>query len=196
VDDQVSVPYLASGLRVNTTPENSWPAPSSVPTMGGSFGGTEFPPVSTLSDPTTHGMNSVFINQPSLQVWEFPLRISHPASLVASLMIDVLHKQRRLRTEGVTGTALTGPSQPTLRALLQPENSSPVHPLTRTISEMMRAINFRGFAERIGTMFVIYPVFRYVRSQFPSLAAMFLDDYPSMPPKPVRKPNTFVSTTY
>ncbi|KAH8685757.1 hypothetical protein BGZ60DRAFT_523038 [Tricladium varicosporioides] len=99
---------------------------------------------------------SSFLNQPSRHSWELPLRFLPPTGPVDAILIGILQRQRSLALSGTTGETLTGPTQPSLQALIHPERSNEIHPIASVISGLLQRTALRGLAEKVGALFVIY----------------------------------------
>lgn len=141
IEDQVCIFMSTSSLCADIMIENSWP------------------PVGP--EPMTYGTPSPFLNQPSLHTWELPLRISPPNGPMESMMVGIIQQQRSLVLGGTTGTALTGPYQPSLKPLCYPDLSNSAHPTLLILSNILRGLTYRSLLEKVGTLLVLYPVFQW-----------------------------------
>ncbi|PVH67407.1 hypothetical protein DL98DRAFT_523366 [Cadophora sp. DSE1049] len=116
-------------------------------------------------EPMAYGTPSPFLNQPlnqpSLHAWERPLRISPPNGPMESMMVGIIQQKRSLVLCDTTGTALTGPYQPSLKPLCCPDLSNSTHPVLLILSNILRGLTYRSLPEKIGTLLVLYPVFQW-----------------------------------
>lgn len=106
-------------------------------------------------------ITSPFVKQPSLHEWELPLCFTPPNSPMENALISIVQRQRNLALGGTTGTALTGPSQPSIKPLLLANHSNSTHPVSYFLSKILRVLNYRSFSEKVGTFLVMYPVFQW-----------------------------------
>jgi len=95
------------------------------------------------------------VNQPSLQTWELPLRLVPPTGPVDSILICLLQRQRGLAINGNSREIVTGPFSPSLKALLNPEQSNSVHAVASVISSLLQRTALRGLPEKAAVLFVM-----------------------------------------
>ena len=106
-------------------------------------------PVPISYDPTP------IANQPSLPPWELPLRLVPPTGPVDSILIGLLQRQRGLAISGNPREIVIGPYSPSLKALLNPEQSNSVHPIASVITSLLHRTALRGLPEKVAALFVI-----------------------------------------
>lgn len=100
--------------------------------------------------------NPAFVNQSSPPAWELPLRLVPPTGPVDSILIGLLQRQRGLALSGSSRESVTGSYSPSLKALLNPEQSNSVHPVTSVISSLLQRTALRGLPEKAAALFVVY----------------------------------------
>jgi hypothetical protein len=97
-----------------------------------------------------------FVNQSSRPAWELPLRLVPPTSSVDSILIGLLQRQRGLALSGSSRESVIGSYSPSLKALLNPEQSNSVHPVTSVISSLLQRTALRGLPEKVAALFLVY----------------------------------------
>jgi Domain of unknown function (DUF3425) len=112
-------------------------------------------PVVNPPAPTSYDIPAL-VNQPSLQVWELPLRLVPPTGPVDSILIGLLQRQRGLAISGNSKELVIGPYSPSLKALLNPEQSNSVHPVASVISSLLQRTALRGLPEKVAALFVMH----------------------------------------
>jgi Domain of unknown function (DUF3425) len=95
------------------------------------------------------------VNQPSLQAWELPLRLVPPTGPVDSILICLLQRQRGLAINGNSREIVIGPFSPSLKALLNPEQSDSVHAAASVITSLLQRTALRGLPEKVAVLFVM-----------------------------------------
>jgi len=95
-------------------------------------------------------------NQPSLSAWKFPLCLVEPNGPIDSILIGLNESQGSLAPSGTRGTLVIGPFSPSFKALLNPEYSNSVHPVTSVTSNIPHMLPFRGLPMRAAALFVSY----------------------------------------
>lgn len=113
------------------------------------------------ADAVTYDLPTRETEQPSLQSWEIPLRFVAPTGPVDSIFVSLLQRQRQFALEGTRGTALIGPVSPSLKALVNPEQSNKVHPVASVISNLLQRTSLRSLPEKIAAMVVIYSLVQW-----------------------------------
>ena len=113
-------------------------------------------PVPTVNPPVPISYDiPTMVNQPSLQTWELPLRLVPPTGPVDSILICLLQRQRGLAINGNSREIVTGPFSPSLKALLNPEQSNSVHAVASVISSLLQRTALRGLPEKAAVLFVM-----------------------------------------
>jgi hypothetical protein len=96
------------------------------------------------------------VNQLSPQAWDLPLRLVPPTGPVDSILIGLLQRQRGLAISGNSRELVIGPYSPSLRALLNPEQSNSVHLVASVISSLLQRTALRGLPEKVAALFVMH----------------------------------------
>lgn len=162
-----------SGLKINidvmgTLPASSQPMSSDLDPammsgnsmMSGSVGmGNAKMPMQ--ADAVTYDLPNREVEQPSLQSWEIPLRFVAPTGPVDSIFVSLLQRRRQIALEGTSGIALIGPASPSLKALVNPEQSNNVHPVASVISNLLQRTSLRSLPEKIAAMLIIYSLVQW-----------------------------------
>jgi hypothetical protein len=108
------------------------------------------------ADAVTYDLPTREVDRPSLQSWEIPLRFVAPTGPVDSIFVSLLQRRRQIALEGTSGIALIGPVSPSLKALVNPEQSNNVHPVASVISNLLQRTSLRSLSEKMAAMVVIY----------------------------------------
>ncbi|PBP19042.1 hypothetical protein BUE80_DR010101, partial [Diplocarpon rosae] len=103
----------------------------------------------------------VFANQPSLAAWEIPIHFAPPAGPVESILIGLLQRQKSLANESTLGSLLVGPYHPDLRALVNPEMSNKVHPVSSVISNVFQRLQYPSLAAKVASVYLVYRFFQW-----------------------------------
>ena len=119
------------------------------------------PPSPPQSVSTGYDIPPTLIKQPSLRVWELPIRYGPSSGPIDNILLGLLQRQRYLALSGVTGPLLTGPYQPSLNALINPTNpestqSGSIRPVSSILSDLHQRIPLRGLPEKVACLFVVY----------------------------------------
>ncbi|PVH68489.1 hypothetical protein DL98DRAFT_215876 [Cadophora sp. DSE1049] len=115
-------------------------------------------PMSPQQGSTKHNapIGVCFPKQPGPPIWELSLRFVPPTGPMDSILIGMLQGQRRLAHESTPGSVLIGPHQPDLRALLNPEMSNKVHPVSSVISNLFYRVLYPTLAEKAAALVLVY----------------------------------------
>ncbi len=97
-----------------------------------------------------------FPHQPALPMWEASLRFLTPTGPVDSILIGLLQRQRSLAHDETIGSIFIGPYHPDLRALVNPELSNQVHPVSSIISNLFQRLPYPSLAEKVAVLFLVY----------------------------------------
>ncbi|KAE9378157.1 hypothetical protein N431DRAFT_366476 [Stipitochalara longipes BDJ] len=111
-------------------------------------------PTVSASVPISYDVPTV-TTQPSLPAWELPLRLVPPTGPVDSILIGLLQRQRGLAISGNPREIVIGPYSPSLKALLNPEQSNTVHPVASVITSLLQRTALRGLPEKVAALFVM-----------------------------------------
>jgi hypothetical protein len=106
-------------------------------------------------------MPSSFVNQPSLQAWEMPIRLLPPTGPVDSLFIDLIQTQRSMAISGTVGKHLTGPYHPSIKSLLYPDQNVQSHPVSSVISNLLQNTLLSGLPEKVACFFIMYRLLQW-----------------------------------
>jgi hypothetical protein len=128
---------------------------SSNPMMRTSIGMNPIP-IPVQPDAGTYDLPTRGVEQPTPHSWEIPLRFLSPTGPVDSILIGLLQRQRALSLEGSPAISLIGPTSPSLKALINPEQSDAVHAVASVISNLLQRTSLKSLPEKIAAMLVIY----------------------------------------
>jgi hypothetical protein len=118
-------------------------------------------PIAMQSDAVAYDVPTRGLEQPPLQSWEIPLRFIAPTGPVDSILVSLLQRQRALSLEGTTGIDLIGPISPSLKALLNPEQSHSVHHVASVIANLLQRTSLRSLPEKIAAILIIYSLVQW-----------------------------------
>lgn len=113
-----------------------------MPSLTSSVVGTENPNIS--------------YNPPTLNSCEIPVRVSSPTGLVDNMLLTLLQSRRHLASIGVTGPDLLGASEPDMKALLYPERTPQLDPLSRVITEIIQSTLLQELPEKVACLYVMW----------------------------------------
>jgi hypothetical protein len=181
--EQVFTPLYCPQRAADESTDSSWPslqAPvssslndnylsTSSPSVGSSAVGSPIIPPTLMNetipqmDPTPTVTAPVpisydippTVNHSSLPAWELPLRLVPPTGPVDSILIGLLQRQRGLAISGNSREVVIGPYSPSLKALLNPEQSNSVHPVASVITSLLQRTALRGLPEKVAALFVM-----------------------------------------
>lgn len=104
-----------------------------------------------------------FVKQPSIHAWELPICYKIPDNPIEKILYGVIQTQRERAKEGLSNTALAGPRRPSASMLAAPDRFNPleIHPVARTLGEMLSKITYRTFIDKLGALIVMYPVYQW-----------------------------------
>ena len=134
--------------------------------MGGShmMNGTSMgmsPIMPMQAEAVTYDLPHRMVDHTSPQTWEIPLRFVSPTGPVDSILISLLQRQRSQLLEGVTGAALTGPITPSLKALINPEQSNSAHPVASIISSLLQRLPVKSLPEKVALLLLTYHLMQW-----------------------------------
>ncbi|CAL3967577.1 unnamed protein product [Diplocarpon coronariae] len=111
--------------------------------------------------PTYVRQQSVLANQPGLAAWEIPIRFTVPDGPVDSILLGLLRRQKGLACESTFGGLLIGPFHPDLRALINPDMSNKVHPVSSVISNVFQRLQYPSLAAKVASLYLVYRFFQW-----------------------------------
>jgi len=111
-------------------------------------------PAATAPVPISYDIPPV-ASKPALPAWELPLRLVPPTGPVDSILIGLLQRQRGLAISGNSRETVIGPYSPSLKALLNSEQSNSVHPIASVITSLLQRTALRGLPEKVAALFVM-----------------------------------------
>jgi hypothetical protein len=158
---------MYSRVNADNLTDTSWPSVSQAPasssfndnylsagspSVGSSAVGSPIIPPAMMNEPTPQMDPAPIVNPPVLisydvpaivnqlspQAWDLPLRLVPPTGPVDSILIGLLQRQRGLAISGNSRELVIGPYSPSLRALLNPEQSNSVHLVASVISSLLQ----------------------------------------------------------
>jgi len=95
-----------------------------------------------------------FVKQPTINVWELPLRVKEPDTPVEKLLCGIIEAQKALVSEGASRAVAIGPKYPNVNALVAPELSHLSHPVSRMICDLLKRLTYRTFIDKLGALLV------------------------------------------
>ena len=98
-----------------------------------------------------------FGNQSPQPAWSIPLRLVPPTSPFDSILLGLIQRQKSLANNGADETVVTGPHQPSMKALLysdHPNNKS--HPISTVISNLLHKTALRDLPEKAAILYLMY----------------------------------------
>ncbi|KUJ12914.1 uncharacterized protein LY89DRAFT_673020 [Mollisia scopiformis] len=106
-----------------------------------------------------------FMRQPCLHEWEIPPALRSPSTPIDKILYGMVQHQRALSKKGIHSIELAGPRNPSMTALVAPEQSATVHTVARVISDLLNKITYRTFVDKLGAFLVIYPIYQWLIMQ-------------------------------
>jgi hypothetical protein len=131
------------------------------------------PPAPPQSIPTGYDIPPKLIKQPSLHVWELPIRYGPSSGPIDNILLGLLQRQRDFALSGMTGPLLAGRYQPSLYALINPTNpesihSRSVHAVSSILSDLHQRFPLRGLSEKVACLFAVYHLTQWQISPSPT----------------------------
>ncbi|KAK0128758.1 hypothetical protein ONS95_000709 [Cadophora gregata] len=102
-----------------------------------------------------------FVKQPTVNVWELPLRVKDPATPVDKLLCGVIETQKSLATEGASRAVAIGPRYPNVNVLVAPQLSHLSHPVSRVLCDLLKRLTYRTFVDKLAALLVMYPLYQW-----------------------------------
>ncbi|RAL65846.1 hypothetical protein DID88_005509 [Monilinia fructigena] len=104
-----------------------------------------------------HGAS--FSSQLPLQPWDLPiLNTSTPTCGVDSIIMTIISMQKAIAQQGAPVNHIIGPSQPSMKALLLPDDLNQTHNISTMISRLLSSLAIRGLPERAGCLYLMYHI--------------------------------------
>ncbi|PQE32853.1 bZIP transcription factor protein [Rutstroemia sp. NJR-2017a WRK4] len=98
-----------------------------------------------------------YANPWSLRPWDLPvLNTSVPTCGVDTILMGIVRQQKELAQQGASIGQVIGPSQPSMKALLSPEDPNQTHTISTAISNLLLNLAVRGLVERAGYLYLLY----------------------------------------
>ncbi|PQE04939.1 bZIP transcription factor protein [Rutstroemia sp. NJR-2017a BBW] len=98
-----------------------------------------------------------YTNPWSLRPWDLPvLNTSVPTCGVDTILMSIVRQQKELAQQGASIGQVIGPSQPSMKALLSPEDPNQTHTISTAISNLLLNLAVRGLVERAGYLYLLY----------------------------------------
>ncbi|ETS77544.1 hypothetical protein PFICI_11418 [Pestalotiopsis fici W106-1] len=91
-----------------------------------------------------------------------PINNCGPTCPLDSLLLDFLKERRQLAAEGVPTQELVGPRYPSVKSLLNPQQSQQSHPVSQVFTDILRA--FPGISklpEKVAVLYVMFLIMRW-----------------------------------
>ncbi|QSZ36672.1 hypothetical protein DSL72_006553 [Monilinia vaccinii-corymbosi] len=106
---------------------------------------------------TNHGVS--FSSPLPLQPWDLPiLNISTPTCGVDSILMSIVNTQKRIGQQGAPVDHIIGPPQPSMKALILPDDPNQTHNISTMISRLLMSLAVRGLPERAGCLYLMYHI--------------------------------------
>ncbi|KAA8569535.1 hypothetical protein EYC84_001154 [Monilinia fructicola] len=104
-----------------------------------------------------HGVS--FSSQLPLQPWDLPiLNTSTPTCGVDSIIMTAISMQKAIAQQGAPVDHIIGPSQPSMKALILPDDPNQTHNISTMISRLLSSLAIRGLPERAGCLYLMYHI--------------------------------------
>ncbi|KAF7898594.1 hypothetical protein EAF00_005040 [Botryotinia globosa] len=95
----------------------------------------------------------------SLQPWALPiLNTSTPTCGVDTYLMNIINGQKELARQGAPEAQIIGPSQPSMKALIYPDDPNQTHVVSTVISNLLTNLAVKGLAERAGCLYLMYHI--------------------------------------
>ncbi|THV50863.1 hypothetical protein BGAL_0133g00210 [Botrytis galanthina] len=95
----------------------------------------------------------------SLQPWALPiLNTSTPTCGVDTYLMNIINGQKELARQGAPEAQIIGPSQPSMKALIYPDDPNQTHVVSTIISNLLTNLAVKGLAERAGCLYLMYHI--------------------------------------
>ncbi|KAM3075362.1 hypothetical protein ACMFMF_006037 [Clarireedia jacksonii] len=98
-----------------------------------------------------------YTNAWSLRPWDLPvLNTSVPTCGVDTILMGIIRQQKELAQQGASMGQVIGPPQPSMKALISPEDLDQTHTISTTLSTLLLNLAVRGLPERAGSLYLMY----------------------------------------
>ncbi|PVH71094.1 hypothetical protein DL98DRAFT_660830 [Cadophora sp. DSE1049] len=151
------VPFTPTSSNVNTTIQRRAPRRSA----GASYPSPPRSIPSAFSSQRQYIIPTSFLKQPTVNVWELPLRLKEPITPVEKLLCGIIETQKALATEGASRAVAMGPRYPNVNVLVAPELSHLSHPVSRVLCDLLKRLTYRTFIDKLGALLVMYPLYQW-----------------------------------
>ncbi|ESZ98471.1 hypothetical protein SBOR_1133 [Sclerotinia borealis F-4128] len=104
-----------------------------------------------------HGIS--FSTPQPLQPWDIPiLNTSTPTCGVDTLLMNIIRTQKEMAQQGASIAQIIGPPQPSMKAIIYPEDPNQTHIASTMISNLLTNLAVRGLPERAGCLYLMYHI--------------------------------------
>ncbi|KAB8295191.1 hypothetical protein EYC80_007113 [Monilinia laxa] len=104
-----------------------------------------------------HGVS--FSSQLPLQPWDLPiLNTSTPTCGVDSIIMTIISMQKAIAQQRAPVDHIIGPSQPSMKALILPDDPNQTHNISTMVSRLLSSLAIRGLPERAGCLYLMYHI--------------------------------------
>jgi hypothetical protein len=79
-----------------------------------------------------------------------------PTCGVDTILMSIVRQQRELAQQGASIKQVIGPNQPSMKALISPEDPIQTHTISTTLSNLLLNLAVRGLVERAGYLYLLY----------------------------------------
>ncbi|CAD6444636.1 686738bb-7a85-42da-8403-1e22c324256e [Sclerotinia trifoliorum] len=95
----------------------------------------------------------------ALQPWALPiLNTSSPTCGVDTLLLNIIRTQKEIARQGASESDIIGPPQPSMKALIYPNDQNQTHLISTMISRLLTNLTIKGLAERAGCLYLMYHI--------------------------------------
>lgn len=115
--------------------------------------GTSYPPQPHAPQPLVH--------QPARPAWELPIRFIPATGPVDSVLISLIQEQRNKALNGASSSSITGPYQPSMRAIAYPAQTETSHYISTVFSDLLKKTAVQRIPERAATLFIGYHLLQW-----------------------------------
>lgn len=115
-------------------------------------------PTPMQSFDASHGM-SFSSPPPQLKSWGLPiLNTTEPTCGFDTLLMEIIQRQKEIAQQGAPIDHIIGPSKPSMKALLFPDDPIQTHFVSTMISGLLMNLAVRGLPERAGCLYLMYHI--------------------------------------
>ncbi|KAF7861437.1 hypothetical protein EAF04_008002 [Stromatinia cepivora] len=171
LDENSHFPYFDTNSSANLTDVGNWAPPRSLPSdaaqspnLAAISGHAQPQPTLQQTPSSSIIISSQAISPPlppfeALQPWALPvLNTSTPTCGVDTLLLNIIRTQKEIARQGALESDIIGPPQPSMKALIYPNDQSPTHIISTMISRLLTNLAVRGLPERAGCLYLMYHI--------------------------------------